>query len=604
MEPQRQSVFINRELSWLDFDRRVLALGKEKTVPLAERMKFTAIYGSNLDEFFMVRVGSLYDRTLLKNEITDNKTKLTAAQQLAAIMPKTADLQQQCDKIVVKLRQHLAEQGYVRIDFQNLTKEDERFWKKYFLNEMLPVLSPQIIDHRHPFPFLRNQEIYLCATLKAKGDDAVSYGLIPISSQFDRMLYLKKDEQLLYGLAEELILRFADLVFPKGMLQKKCLFRVTRNADIDVKEGMFDQDIDYRQVMSELLKKRRKLAAVRLQFWNEPPQEVAKYLCEKLMLPEKQCFYQESPLDLSCYFKMAARLQADGRTDLFYPVAKPMQAPANFKLGEEAKHRDVLIAYPYQSMRPFIKMLMAAAYDPDVVSIKMTLYRMANNSQIVQALVAAAENGKEVVTIVELRARFDEQNNIDWSKKLEEAGCTVIYGLDDYKVHSKLTLITRRSKGRYFYTTQIGTGNYNENQQSGGGAPHRRHRAPHRGAAAFQERAAERDGHRDRKGASGPACPHHPEKQLHQRQEHHRKAGGGIPGRSAHRHDRARHLLRAGGPAGADRPSAHPQHRGPLSGTLPHLRLWRRGRPAHLHGFGRFPHPQHRAAGGGGHPGG
>lgn len=462
MEPQRQSVFINRELSWLDFDRRVLALGKEKTVPLAERMKFTAIYGSNLDEFFMVRVGSLYDRTLLKNEITDNKTKLTAAQQLAAIMPKTADLQQQCDKIVVKLRQHLAEQGYVRIDFQNLTKEDERFWKKYFLNEMLPVLSPQIIDHRHPFPFLRNQEIYLCATLKAKGDDAVSYGLIPISSQFDRMLYLKKDEQLLYGLAEELILRFADLVFPKGMLQKKCLFRVTRNADIDVKEGMFDQDIDYRQVMSELLKKRRKLAAVRLQFWNEPPQEVAKYLCEKLMLPEKQCFYQESPLDLSCYFKLAARLQADGRTDLFYPVAKPMQAPANFKLGEEAKHRDVLIAYPYQSMRPFIKMLMAAAYDPDVVSIKMTLYRMANNSQIVQALVAAAENGKEVVTIVELRARFDEQNNIDWSKQLEDAGCTVFYGFDDYKVHSKLTLITSRVNGQYKYLTQIGTGNYNE----------------------------------------------------------------------------------------------------------------------------------------------
>ena len=462
MEPQRQNVFINRELSWLDFDRRVLALGKEKTVPLAERMKFTAIYGSNLDEFFMVRVGSLYDRTLLKNEITDNKTKLTAAQQLAAIMPKTADLQQQCDKIVVKLRQHLAEQGYVRMDFQNLAKEDERFWKKYFLNEMLPVLSPQIIDHRHPFPFLRNQEIYLCATLKGKGDAAVSYGLIPISSQFERMLYLKKNDQLLYGLAEELIFRFADLVFPKGMLQKKCLFRVTRNADIDVQEGMFDQDIDYRQVMSELLKKRRKLAAVRLQFWNEPPQEISKYLCEKLMLPEKQCFYQESPLDLSCYFKLAARLQADGRTDLFYPVAKPMQAPSNFKLGEEAKHRDVLIAYPYQSMRPFIKMLMAAAYDPDVVSIKMTLYRMANNSQIVQALVAAAENGKEVVTIVELRARFDEQNNIDWSKKLEEAGCTVIYGLDDYKVHSKLTLITRRSQGRYFYTTQIGTGNYNE----------------------------------------------------------------------------------------------------------------------------------------------
>ena len=462
MEAQRQNVFINRELSWLDFDRRVLALGKDKAVPLAERMKFTAIYGSNLDEFFMVRVGSLYDRTLLKNEITDNKTKLTPTQQLAAIMPKTADLQQQCDKIVEKLRANLSQQGYHRIDFQNLTKEDERFWKKYFQNELLPVLSPQIIDHRHPFPFLRNQEIYLCATLKGKGDTDVAYGLIPISSQFERMLYLKKEDGLYYGLAEELIYRFADQVFPKGMLQKKCLFRVTRNADIDVKEGMFDQDIDYRQVMSELLKKRRKLAAVRLQFWNAPPQEIGKYLREKLMLPELQCFSQASPLDLSCYFKLAARLQADGRSDLFYPPAKPMQAPADFRLGKEARNRDILIAYPYQSMRPFIQMLMAAAYDPEVVSIKMTLYRMANNSQIVQALVAAAENGKEVVTIVELRARFDEQNNIDWSKQLEDAGCTVIYGLDDYKVHSKLTLITRRVGGRYFYTTQIGTGNYNE----------------------------------------------------------------------------------------------------------------------------------------------
>ena len=323
-------------------------------------------------------------------------------------------------------------------------------------------MSPQIIDHRHPFPFLRNQEIYLCATLKAKGDTEVSYGLIPISSQFDRMVYLKKEDAVYYGLVEELVFHFAHLVFPKGMLQKKCLFRITRNADIDVQEGMFDQDIDYRQVMSELLKKRRKLAAVRLQFWNAPPQEIGKYLCEKLMLPAWQCFAQASPLDLSCFFKLAARLQAEGRSQLFYPPAKPMPAPSGYKLAQEVEAKDVLIAYPYQSMRPFIKMLLAAAFDPEVVSIKMTLYRMANDSQIVQALVAAAENGKEVVTIVELRARFDEQNNIDWSKKLEEAGCTVIYGLDDYKVHSKLTLITRRRQGHYHYTTQIGTGNYNE----------------------------------------------------------------------------------------------------------------------------------------------
>ena len=288
LEAQENQIFINRELSWLDFNRRVLALSKDKTVPLAEQMKFAAIYGSNLDEFFMVRVGSLYDRTLLKNEITENKTNMTAAQQLAAIMPKTAELQEQCDKNVFRLRERLAEVGYRRIDFEKLDREDEKFWKKYFQKELYPVLSPQIIDHRHPFPFLRNQEIYLCATLKAKGDEEVSFGLIHIGSQFERLLYLKKEETVEYGLAEELIFHFAQLVFPKGMLQKKCLFRVTRNADIDVKEGMFDQDIDYRQVMSELLKKRRKLAAVRLQFWNQPPQEIEKYLCDKLVLPQKQ----------------------------------------------------------------------------------------------------------------------------------------------------------------------------------------------------------------------------------------------------------------------------------------------------------------------------
>ena len=370
----QNNIYINRELSWLDFNKRVLALSKDKTIPLAEQMKFAAIYGSNLDEFFMVRVGSLYDRTLLKNEITENKTNMTAAQQLAAIMPKTALLQDQCDKYVAKLRDNLAQIGYRKIDFEKLDKEDEKFWKKYFQSELFPVLSPQIIDHRHPFPFLRNQEIYLCATLKAKGDANLSFGLIPIGSQFERVLYLKKDDALYYGLVEELIYHYAELVFP--ILQKKCLFRVTRNADIDVKEGMFDQDIDYRQVMSELLKKRRKLAAVRIQFWNQPPQEVKNYLCEKLVLPAQQCFNQSSPLDLSYCFKLTARLQNEGHSELFYAPAKPMQAPHGYKLGEAVQKNDVLIAYPYQSMRPFIKMLMAAAFDPEVISIKMTLYRI------------------------------------------------------------------------------------------------------------------------------------------------------------------------------------------------------------------------------------
>ena len=455
---EKQDIFINRELSWLDFDQRVLALAKDKNVPLAEQLKFAGIYGSNLDEFFMVRVGSLYDQTLLKQDKTENKTHMTPQQQLAAIMPKVAALQEQCDKIVNKLAAALEEQGYKRLNFEKLNKEQEHFWKKYFQKEIKPVLSPQVVDHRHPFPFLRNQEIYLCAQLK----ESSCMGILPISSQFERLLYLKEGDNLCYGLVEELILHFASQAFEGESVQKACLFRVTRNADLTVEEAMMDHDIDYREVMSELLKKRRKLAAVRLQFSPTVTPEMSKFLCEKLVLPAVQCFTQASPLDLSCMFKLAARLAADGHSELCYPEARPMLPPPEYDLTEEVQRHDVLLAYPYQSMKPFIGMLEKAAADPDVVSIKMTLYRMARESKIVEALTAAAENGKEVVTVVELRARFDEQNNIDWSKQLEKAGCTVIYGFDDYKVHSKLTLITRKKGPKYSYITQIGTGNYNE----------------------------------------------------------------------------------------------------------------------------------------------
>ena len=455
---EKQDIFINRELSWLDFDQRVLALAKDKNVPLAEQLKFAGIYGSNLDEFFMVRVGSLYDQTLLKQDKTETKTHMTPQQQLAAIMPKVAALQEQCDKIVNKLAAALEEQGYKRLNFEKLNKEQEHFWKKYFQKEIKPVLSPQVVDHRHPFPFLRNQEIYLCAQLK----ESSCMGILPISSQFERLLYLKEGDNLCYGLVEELILHFASQAFEGESVQKACLFRVTRNADLTVEEAMMDHDIDYREVMSELLKKRRKLAAVRLQFSPTVTPEMSKFLCEKLVLPAVQCFTQASPLDLSCMFKLAARLAADGHSELCYPEARPMLPPPEYDLTEEVQRHDVLLAYPYQSMKPFIGMLEKAAADPDVVSIKMTLYRMARESKIVEALTAAAENGKEVVTVVELRARFDEQNNIDWSKQLEKAGCTVIYGFDDYKVHSKLTLITRKKGPKYSYITQIGTGNYNE----------------------------------------------------------------------------------------------------------------------------------------------
>ena len=444
MEEDR--LFINRELSWLEFNRRVLALSKDKEVPLAEQLKFAAIYGSNLDEFFMVRVGSLQDQLMLDNGKAENSARAaSASQQLNAIMPAVAELQGLCDKYVGQLEENLRKQGYHKLNFDKLTKEQEHFWKKYFEAELFPLLSPQIIDHRHPFPFLRNQEIYLGVTLKTKGDSESSFGIIPISSQFERVLYLQRDGMLWYALVEELIAHYAPIAFGRWTVQKRCLFRVTRNADITPDEGLMDQDIDYREIMTELLKKRRKLAAVRIQFWPEAPQEIQHFLCQKLFLTGKRCFVQQ-----------------DGHGELCYPPARPIQPPAEYNLEDQVQSRDVLLCYPYQSMRPFIKMLKRAAYDPDVLSIKMTLYRVARDSQIVQALVAAAENGKEVVTVVELRARFDEQNNIDWSKQLEQAGCTVIYGFDNYKVHSKLTLITRKKNGKFQYISQIGTGNYNE----------------------------------------------------------------------------------------------------------------------------------------------
>ena len=459
-----ESIFINRELSWLDFNRRVLVLGKDKNVPLAEQLKFLSIYGSNLDEFFMVRVGSLQERANLmrgKKEKRENKTNMTAEEQLAAIMPKTAQLQEDCDKYYAKALENLAACGYRKVDFDKLTKEDEHFWKKYFQSELFPILSPQIVDSRHPFPFLRNKEIYLGVLLREKHSAENTLGIVPISSQMERMHLVRKDNETLFALTEELVLHYAALIFGKENVQEKCLFRVTRNADIDVKEGMMDHDIDYREIMADLLKRRRKLAAVRLQVIPAAPQ-VTQLLCSRLELTHKRVFIQKSPLDLSFFFKLTGRMESDGHPELFYSPARPMLPPQDYDLAAEVEKHDVLLSYPYQSIRPFIAMLKKAAQDPDVISIKMTLYRMARESQIVQALVEAAENGKEVVALVELRARFDEQNNIDWSKHLEEAGCTVIYGFDDYKVHSKLTLITKKSAHGYSYITQIGTGNYNE----------------------------------------------------------------------------------------------------------------------------------------------
>ena len=373
----------------------------------------------------MVRVGSLYDRTLVGGDEKENKTGMTPAQQLDAIMPKVAELQQHCDKIVAKLYENVGVLGYRRVDFAHLSKEAEHFWRKYFMQEIFPVLSPQIIDRRHPFPFLRNNEVYVGTILKGKGDAQSSFGLVPISTQFQRIIFVPSGGSVAFALVEEMVEHFAGLIFGKNTVQSRCIFRVTRNADITVDEGMFDHDVDYREIMSDLLKKRRKLAAVRLQTTPRAPAEIVGFLREKLMLPAKQVFEQTTPLDMSIGFKISARIAQDGHTELFYPVKRPMLPPPDFNLARVVETQDVLLSYPYQSIRPFIRMLNEAAQDPDVLSIKMTLYRVAHESKIIEALISAAENGKEVVAIVELRARFDEQNNIDFSKQLEEAGCTV-----------------------------------------------------------------------------------------------------------------------------------------------------------------------------------
>ena len=454
--------YANRELSWLRFNERVLEEAEDSRLPLCERLSFLSIFQSNLDEFFMVRVGSLYDQTLLKNNKLDIVTHMTPSEQIAAITPRVAELQAKCDKYYQHLLSALKENKYIKVDFDHLDKQQEHYWKAYFTSEILPILSPQVVDQRHPFPFLRNKEIYYAAQFNSK-NDGVYYGIIPLSGQFEQLLFIKNpDGTTSFAFADELIAHYAASIFNKSTLQNACLFRVTRNADITVDEGMMDHDIDFRDVMSELLKKRRKLAAVRLQFWPSAPQEIVKFLRDKLVVPADRCYTQTSPLDPGLLFRLASRVSADSNPAFSYPPARPIQAPADYDLYAEAHKHDVLLSYPYQSIRPFIRMLMKAGSDPDVVSIKMTLYRMASDSQIVQALINAAENGKEVTAMVELRARFDEQNNIDWSKQLEEAGCTVFYGFDDYKVHSKLTLITSKVNGKYHYLTQIGTGNYNE----------------------------------------------------------------------------------------------------------------------------------------------
>ena len=455
-----QQVYMNRELSWLKFNERVLEEAENKKVPLCERLTFASIYQSNLDEFFRVRVGSLVDQMLLGGKIRDNKTKMTAKEQIEAVLHQVMKLNRRKDAVYDAIMGQLEDYGIRLVDFRKISKKESEYLEKYFLNEIAPVISPTIVGKRQPFPFLKNNEIYAVVVLQTKSGKE-KLGIIPCSNTgFKRLVELPTAGT--YMLAEELILHYIPEVFERYNIKAKSLIRVTRNADIDA-DALYDEDLDYRDFMAELIKRRKKLAPVRLELTREMDGEIVDVLCDYLELDSDYVFQVQAPLDLSFVFEIQDTLRKT--SELFYEKRVP-QKSSQFRDGEpvfpQIREKDKLLSYPYESMKPFLNFLREAANDKEVISIKMTLYRVAKHSKIVEYLIDAAENGKEVLVLVELKARFDEENNIEWSRRLEDAGCRVIYGLDGYKVHSKLCLVTRKSDGQVEYYTQIGTGNYNE----------------------------------------------------------------------------------------------------------------------------------------------
>ena len=455
------SIYMNREFSWLKFNERVLEEAENPEVPLCERLTFASIYQSNLDEFFMVRVGSLYDQTLLDKKIRENKTGMTSQEQIDAILKRTKQINKRKEAVYEELMERVAEQGIRILRFNELDEEGAAYLERYFESEIAPLISPTVVGRRQPFPFLRNKEIYAVAVLGSKGKKD-RLGIIPCTSNIFGRLIAVPGMQGTYMLAEELILHFAPAVFKGYKIKSKSLLRITRNADIDA-DALYDEDLDYREFMEGLIKQRKKLAPIRLELSRDIDKKGIVVLCEYLELDESHVFISSTPLDLSFVFQIQDLLRK--HTELYFPKRTPQRSD-QFQDGksiiEQIREEDKLLSYPYESIRPFLHLLTEAAEDPEVISIKMTLYRVAKQSKVVEALIEAAENGKEVVVLVELRARFDEENNIGWSRLLEDAGCQVIYGLDGYKVHSKLCLITRKNGSQVEYITQIGTGNYNE----------------------------------------------------------------------------------------------------------------------------------------------
>ena len=451
----------NRELSWLRFNQRVLEEARDETVPLMERMKFVAIFTSNLDEFFMIRVGSLYDMAAVDNKKLDTKSGMTPKQQLEAIYQAVAPLYKERDKTYAEIKKQLKPYGVCGLDFKELEQPEKKYVKKYFKEQILPVLSPQIVDPNHPFPHLLNKEIYVVANLR-QGSNTMT-GIVPVPQYIPEVLYLPGHD-IRYIRMEKVIMEYLELVFDKYEVSDKNYICVTRNADISPDDEAYADNEDFRFIMKETLHKRRRMAVVRLETASPLGKEMEKYLCDRFKITPECIFRTKMPMKLGFIFAIADKIPDSMKRALidepFSP--QPSASLADGSVMEQVKKKDVLLSFPYESMDPFLQLIREAASDPDVMTIKITIYRLAKKARLVEYLCAAAENGKEVTALIELRARFDEQNNIDWSERMEEAGCRVLYGFEDYKVHSKLCLITHRNKNEIRYITQVGTGNYNE----------------------------------------------------------------------------------------------------------------------------------------------
>lgn len=454
-------LYENRELSWLKFNERVLEEAEDTSVPLCERMTFLSIFQSNLDEFFMVRVGSLEDQKLLSQKLRENKTNMTAGEQIEAILKRVAELNERKEAIYASIMKEVGEKGVHLTDFKALAKSESKYLEEYFMKEIVPLLSVMIVGRKQPFPFLKGQEIYALAVLGTRNGKK-KIGIIPCSSSvFPRLIRIPTKDDT-YMLVEELILHFLPKVYKGYKVLEKSVIRVTRNADIDF-NAVYDEDLDYRDKMAQIVKLRKKLAPVRLELSRDINEDMIKQVCEYAEMEEPHVFLNQAPLDLSFLFQIEDILRKDA--NLVYQRRVPQPSPmlkSNEHIIPQILDHDVLLSYPYESIKPFLQMLQEAARDPEVISIRMTLYRLARNSKVVEALTEAAENGKQVDVLVELKARFDEANNIEWSRTLEDAGCHVVYGIDGLKVHSKLCLITRKVGDEIQYITQVGTGNYNE----------------------------------------------------------------------------------------------------------------------------------------------